>query len=448
MASPRRRPFQLPPPNIVQTLHPTQLKPDHISSLPNPTIVALKWSLNGQYLAAGVQHGPVILFAVLPSSSRPIRPSPLRVFKGHTADVLDLAFSQSLLLASASMDRSVRLWHPHTANCLHRLSHPDMVTSVVFRQSTALLTAGCDGVARLWCLTDHEHQSQAEIVAQTDVKAVITSAAFMHSGTICLGTYDGRIVTSNMLTARKTDNAESISSTSETVYYDAMPSPIEVNTVMPDSSVSTNSSAAATRSSNSSATTNASCSEPTHDSVAAIKKLYEVRPSRTRRKASRKVAAILANEKREDAVVATEDGRVILIRDGQAKVRMKTSAGRKDGMSVGVSMSPDGSFLLMDAVHGNVRMADLRGVVASNGVRRRDRQISVPVQTVNIISGSNVSCVAIGNGAVMQRSGIGVDGERHDSDSDDEDDGGLCTLLMAVSTTDGGLHIVEQQYLR
>lgn len=88
------------------------------------------------------------------------------------------------------MDRTVRLWHPSLAHCLRRIAHADMVTSVAFHPAddNLLLSAGCDGVCRVWRL------SEQAVVAQRVVGAVLTSAVFAADGTAVVGTYDGRCV--------------------------------------------------------------------------------------------------------------------------------------------------------------------------------------------------------------------------------------------------------------
>ncbi|CAN0497972.1 unnamed protein product [Scytosiphon promiscuus] len=40
------------------------------------------------------------------------RASPVRVFTGHTSDVVDLSWSHSDFLCSASIDCTVMLWDP------------------------------------------------------------------------------------------------------------------------------------------------------------------------------------------------------------------------------------------------------------------------------------------------------------------------------------------------
>lgn len=47
-----------------------------------------------------------------------LRVAPYRTFAGHTADVLDLAWSKSQFLLTASMDKTVRLWHISMDDCL------------------------------------------------------------------------------------------------------------------------------------------------------------------------------------------------------------------------------------------------------------------------------------------------------------------------------------------
>ena len=89
------------------------------------------------------------------SSSQPpppppllLDPAPYRSYRGHRADVLDVAWSGSGFLLSASMDKSVRLWHVSLdsssnsarggggggggGGCLRVFRHADFVTSLAF----------------------------------------------------------------------------------------------------------------------------------------------------------------------------------------------------------------------------------------------------------------------------------------------------------------------------
>ena len=47
-----------------------------------------------------------------------LQQAPHRTYQGHTADVLDLAWSKSQFLLTASMDKTVRLWHISMEDCL------------------------------------------------------------------------------------------------------------------------------------------------------------------------------------------------------------------------------------------------------------------------------------------------------------------------------------------
>jgi len=51
-------------------------------------------------------------------SGQVFNPTPHRAYKGHQADVLDVAWSRSYFVLTASMDKSVRLWHVSMDDCL------------------------------------------------------------------------------------------------------------------------------------------------------------------------------------------------------------------------------------------------------------------------------------------------------------------------------------------
>lgn len=67
-------------------------------------------------------------------SDSPVRPVvypiPLRSYAGHKADVIDLAWSKANFLLSASIDKTVRLWHVSRQKCLCVFQHADFVTAV------------------------------------------------------------------------------------------------------------------------------------------------------------------------------------------------------------------------------------------------------------------------------------------------------------------------------
>ena len=77
----------------------------------------------------------------------------MQKLEGHTDQVNAVAFSpDSLLLASASNDRTVRLWNPSTGQEVQKLEgHTDSVWAVIFSSDGSLLaSASSDRTVRLW----------------------------------------------------------------------------------------------------------------------------------------------------------------------------------------------------------------------------------------------------------------------------------------------------------
>ncbi len=78
----------------------------------------------------------------------------LLTLRGHTASVLDIAFSpDGHLLASAGWDQTVRLWDAATGRALHTLTgHADVVSRVAFLGNRLLASASMDGTWIIWSL--------------------------------------------------------------------------------------------------------------------------------------------------------------------------------------------------------------------------------------------------------------------------------------------------------
>jgi WD40 repeat protein len=77
----------------------------------------------------------------------------LRTFKGHSDEVTDVAFSpDGKQLATASRDRTARIWYAATGKELHALKgHDNFVDSVAFSPDGKwIATGGWDAAVRLW----------------------------------------------------------------------------------------------------------------------------------------------------------------------------------------------------------------------------------------------------------------------------------------------------------
>lgn len=62
--------------------------------------------------------------------------APLRSYRGHKQDVLDVCWSKSLFLLTASMDKSVRLWHVSMDDCLRVFRRVSSFVFLAVRQRT------------------------------------------------------------------------------------------------------------------------------------------------------------------------------------------------------------------------------------------------------------------------------------------------------------------------
>lgn len=80
-------------------------------------------------------------------------PQPFRVLRGHSDRIFSVVFSpDGHFLASASADRTLKLWSPHTGQCLNTLQgHNSWVWAVAFSPDSKLLaSASYDHKIKLW----------------------------------------------------------------------------------------------------------------------------------------------------------------------------------------------------------------------------------------------------------------------------------------------------------
>lgn len=119
---------------------------------------------------------------------------PVRVFQGHTHNVLSLDWSKNNFLISGSMDRTVRLWHIDRPDCLQTFPHDDFVTSVKFHPTDDrfFLSGSLDNKLRLWSVLE---QTVAYVNDLGD-DVLITAVSFTPDGMNCLaGGFNGSLFT-------------------------------------------------------------------------------------------------------------------------------------------------------------------------------------------------------------------------------------------------------------
>jgi len=126
------------------------------------------------------------------SGRRPIvYPLPFRSYAGHKADVIDLAWSKANFLLSASIDKTVRLWHVSRQKCLCVFQHADFVTSVSFHpiEDRYFVSGSFDKKLRIWNIPEHR------VVEWAQTSNIITAATFNPNGNMTVaGLYNGQCV--------------------------------------------------------------------------------------------------------------------------------------------------------------------------------------------------------------------------------------------------------------
>ena len=160
-------------------------------------IWSMKFSHDGRYLATGGQDMVVRVWKVLatPDDRQGVElkapvfmEKPYREYSGHTADVLDLSWSQNNFLLSSSMDKTVRLWHVTREECLCCFQHSDFVTSIAFhpKDDRFFLSGSLDCKLRLWNI------AEKKVAYWNELPELITAVAFDPMGRVAIvGTSTG-----------------------------------------------------------------------------------------------------------------------------------------------------------------------------------------------------------------------------------------------------------------
>ncbi|ERN16073.1 hypothetical protein AMTR_s00030p00138110 [Amborella trichopoda] len=115
---------------------------------------------------------------VFPENIFKISEEPLCELIGHCGAVLDLSWSQSKYLLSASKDKTVRLWQLGCNECVKVFQHNNYVTCVQFNpvDEKYFISGSIDGKVRIWGI--HECQ----VVDWADVREIITAVCYRPDG--------------------------------------------------------------------------------------------------------------------------------------------------------------------------------------------------------------------------------------------------------------------------
>ncbi|WVZ24526.1 hypothetical protein V8G54_003070 [Vigna mungo] len=117
-------------------------------------------------------------FIFLPNSIFQIEESPLQEFFGHSSDVLDLAWSNSDILLSSSMDKTVRLWQIDCNQCLSVFHHNDYVTCIQFNpvDENYFISGSIDGKVRIWGIREER------VIDWANIRDVISAISYQEDG--------------------------------------------------------------------------------------------------------------------------------------------------------------------------------------------------------------------------------------------------------------------------
>ncbi|XP_047307046.1 WD repeat-containing protein 44-like [Impatiens glandulifera] len=103
---------------------------------------------------------------------------PLHRFHGHVDDILDLAWSKNNCLLSSSVDKTVRLWKVGSDECLKVFPHGNYVTCVQFNpvSDDYFISGSIDGKIRVW------EVASCHVVDWTDTRDIVTAVCFQPDG--------------------------------------------------------------------------------------------------------------------------------------------------------------------------------------------------------------------------------------------------------------------------
>lgn len=115
---------------------------------------------------------------IVPEKAFKIDESPLQEFHGHTAGILDIAWSSSNCVLSSSKDKTVRLWKVGLDGCQGVFHHKNYVTCVQFNpvNENIFISGSIDGKVRIWGVPGKR------VLEWADVHDIVTAIAYQPNG--------------------------------------------------------------------------------------------------------------------------------------------------------------------------------------------------------------------------------------------------------------------------
>ncbi|KAJ8632350.1 hypothetical protein MRB53_025686 [Persea americana] len=115
---------------------------------------------------------------IFPPKTFRISEKPLHEFHGHSGNVLDLSWSKNKYLLSSSEDNTVRLWQVGCSRCLKVFSHSNYVTCVQFNpvNDNYFVSGSIDGKVRIWAIPG------CQVVDWTDIREMATAVCYRLDG--------------------------------------------------------------------------------------------------------------------------------------------------------------------------------------------------------------------------------------------------------------------------
>ncbi|THU74528.1 hypothetical protein C4D60_Mb04t34330 [Musa balbisiana] len=125
---------------------------------------------------------------IIPPASFRLSEEPLHEFHGHDGHVLDISWSNNKCLLSSSMDKTVRMWQVGSEVCVKVFPHNDYVTCVQFNpiNENYFISGSIDGKVRMWEIPG------CHVVDWAVIREIVTAVCYSPDGKgVVVGTLAG-----------------------------------------------------------------------------------------------------------------------------------------------------------------------------------------------------------------------------------------------------------------